>query len=95
MPEMTDEQYLRDLADRIWHIPARFNVDESDVDLLRDIANRMENRINDRVDEKRFTLHWLDGKKETVTGTSIPDAFARAGYGSGALAAVDYFEEVK
>jgi len=44
---------------------------------------------------KKYILHWLTGKTETVEGTSIADAFNRAGYGAGALPALDWYEEVK
>lgn len=44
---------------------------------------------------KTFILHWLDGTTEEVQGTSISDAFMRAGYGGGAIRALDYFEEKK
>lgn len=44
---------------------------------------------------KRFRLHWHDGKTEIVEGTSIRNAFINAGYGYGAIQALDYFEEVK
>lgn len=41
-----------------------------------------------------YKLHWLDGKVETVKGNSIADAFTRAGYGAGAMRALDWHEEV-
>lgn len=44
---------------------------------------------------KTFQLFWLNGKSEIVKGTSIADAFTRAGYGAGALGALDYYKEVK
>jgi hypothetical protein len=44
---------------------------------------------------KKFLLHWLDGKTEEASGVSIADAFRRAGYGGGAIRALDYYEEVK
>lgn len=44
---------------------------------------------------KTFILHWLDGKTEKVIGVTIADAFTRAGYGGGAIAALDYYEEKK
>lgn len=44
---------------------------------------------------KTFRLIWLNGKSEIVKGTSIADAFTRAGYGAGALGALDYYETVK
>lgn len=44
---------------------------------------------------KSFILHWYDGKTEMVKGYDIADAFRRAGYGSGAVTALDYYELVK
>ena len=48
------------------------------------------------MNHKTFILHWkFDNKTETIYGESISDAFMRAGYGAGALGALDYYEEVK
>ncbi len=44
--------------------------------------------------KKTFRVHWKDGTSEIMIGTSIASAFATAGYGNGAIAAVDYYEEV-
>ncbi|MBI3074730.1 MAG: hypothetical protein HYY92_00755 [Parcubacteria group bacterium] len=44
---------------------------------------------------KKFRLHWLHGEEEIVEGVDIADAFRRAGYGGGAIRAVDYFREIK
>ena len=44
---------------------------------------------------KKFILHWKSGEMETVEGNSIAEAFMNAGYGRGAIMALDYFEEVK
>ena len=44
---------------------------------------------------KKFRLHWLDEKIEDIEGVDIKDAFMRAGYGGGALRALDYWEELK
>ena len=44
--------------------------------------------------DKTFVLHWLDGTTERVSGPSIGTAFALAGYGGGAIDALDYYEEV-
>lgn len=41
--------------------------------------------------EKEFTLYWLHGEKQVVKGTSIEDAFTRAGYGAGAIRAIDFY----
>lgn len=38
MDEQTDSEFLYDLAERIMHIPVRFNVDQADADRLRDLA---------------------------------------------------------
>ena len=40
---------------------------------------------------KDFTLFWLTGKSEVIKGTDIADAFRRAGYGGGALDALDFY----
>lgn len=44
---------------------------------------------------KTFRLHWLSGDIETIKGESISDAFTKAGYGLGALRALDWYEEIK
>jgi len=41
----------------------------------------------------KFILHWLDGKEEKVEGETIARALMAAGYGAGAVRALDYFEE--
>lgn len=46
----------------------------------------------------KIVLHWLDGKTETLTGWgdsergAAADAMNTAGYGGGAVRALDYFE---
>jgi hypothetical protein len=40
----------------------------------------------------KYTLYWKDGKRELVTGTNISDAFTRAGYARGAIAALDFYK---
>lgn len=37
-----------------------------------------------------FTLFWLDGKREVVHGGDIASAMTKAGYGNGALRALDF-----
>lgn len=39
---------------------------------------------------KTFTVFWLDGKREVLQGKDGADSFNRAGYGHGALGAVDF-----
>ncbi|BEL38392.1 hypothetical protein [Mycobacteroides abscessus] len=40
-----------------------------------------------------YEFHWRNGVSEELYGDSAADALVRAGYGSGALAALDYYEE--
>lgn len=44
--------------------------------------------------DKYFKIYWKDGNCETLTGLTIKDSFIMAGYGSGALASVDYYKEI-
>lgn len=41
----------------------------------------------------KFTLYWLSGRTEVVEGTDIADAVRKAGYGGGALRALDYYQK--
>jgi len=44
---------------------------------------------------KTFRIHWIDGKTEEMVGHSISEAFMLAGYGGGAIRAIDWWEEIK
>jgi len=39
-----------------------------------------------------YTIYWLSGQKEVVKGNTFTVAFAAAGYGGGAIRAVDFYE---
>ena len=39
-----------------------------------------------------FTFFWLDGKREVLEGNSPADAANKAGYGGGAIQALDFWE---
>jgi len=39
----------------------------------------------------KFTLYWLDGKREVVSGKDIKEAYTKAGLGGGALGALDFY----
>jgi len=41
---------------------------------------------------KTFTLYWLDGTHNTITGETISEAFSLAGYGRGAVGALDFYD---
>jgi hypothetical protein len=43
---------------------------------------------------KIYNLYWLHGKVDRVEGDTIEQAFANAGFGGGAIRALDYYEEV-
>lgn len=38
-----------------------------------------------------YVLYWLDGKKETIRGSTVSEAFNRAGLSKGALGALDFY----
>lgn len=40
--EMSDSEYLKDLAERLRHIPASFNVDGYDIDRLEEISKEVK-----------------------------------------------------
>lgn len=40
----------------------------------------------------KFTVYWLDGKRSVIEGNDIADAFNKAGYGNGAMPAVDWYD---
>ena len=42
---------------------------------------------------KKFTLFWLDGKREVITGESIGDAARKAGIQKGALQSLDFYSD--
>lgn len=45
--------------------------------------------------EKLFRFHWRGGGTNEGMGQTPEDAFSRLGFGGGAVAALDYYEEVK
>ena len=40
---------------------------------------------------KLYTLYWRDGKRETVSGATPEQAMTLAGYGGGAVRALDFY----
>jgi hypothetical protein len=40
---------------------------------------------------KKYTLFWRTGDREIVKGQDIADAVRRAGYGGGAMSALDFW----
>lgn len=43
-------------------------------------------------DDIRFTVYWKHGERSVITGKTIEEAFGRAGFGQGAIAAVDWYD---
>lgn len=41
----------------------------------------------------KFIIYWLDGKFERVEGETISQAFTNAGYGCGAINAIDFYSQ--
>ncbi|AYP69257.1 hypothetical protein Pylas_003 [Klebsiella phage Pylas] len=41
-----------------------------------------------------FKFYFLDGSVEQGKGTSVSDAFTKLGYGAGAIASLDYYEQL-
>lgn len=44
---------------------------------------------------RKFKLHWRDGTVTETEGANVEDAFTHAGFGAGAVGALDFWEEVK
>lgn len=38
----------------------------------------------------KFSIFWRDGKRDVLQGKTVADALTQAGYGQGALAALDF-----
>jgi hypothetical protein len=43
--------------------------------------------------DREYTFFWLDGRHETLRGHDAADALSRAGYGGGAVGALDFYAE--
>jgi hypothetical protein len=41
----------------------------------------------------KYTFFWLSGKREVLEGDTPANALNRAGYGQGAMAALDFYAE--
>jgi len=56
------------------------------------VVEILDGGLNVSVIVHRWLIRWKDGATETVTGSTFPAAFSDAGYGAGAIAAVDEYE---
>ncbi len=80
----------KDITDAcLWIRNSDVIIPDEVLNFMRDAAiEKLEKCERDR--QKTYTLFWLDGKCETVTGTNIDDAMTKRGYGQGAMAALDF-----
>lgn len=44
-------------------------------------------------DNNFFTIYWLGGQRQVISGPTVEEAFSRAGYGGGSIRAVDWYEK--
>lgn len=49
--------------------------------------------MSDEIVMRTWVFHWRDGHVEALIGDTAAHALDRAGYGRGALPALDYYEE--
>ena len=55
---------------------------------------RMESvHITNEDNLEYFTLYWQHGERNIIKGRDIEDAFTKAGYGAGAVPAIDWYDE--
>jgi len=45
--------------------------------------------------EKTYRIFWIDGTDTLIYGNDIASAFTKAGFGAGAVKAIDYYKEVE
>ena len=54
---------------------------------MESLASEMEDK------QEYFTLYWQHGERSIIKGNDIEDAFTKAGYGTGAVSAIDWYDE--
>lgn len=71
----------------------RYMKDEHDSAISEALAKVLTNLriLQERNGADAFTLYWRSGSRQTLQGLTIEDAFNRAGYGAGAIKALDFF----
>lgn len=99
-PFNTDQYRMgTDLGNNVTAMFQNFAKDRADYVIVINTVTgeRVKIHFGDDVDDeihipKQFRLHWKDGRTEIVKGDDIADAFSKAGYGRGALTAMDWYE---
>lgn len=78
-------------ADHWWDVENDFMFWKSDDDFTKHFKQKMGGITEDSEDyHKKFTLYWLDGKREVVEGLDVAKAMTDAGYENGAIKALDF-----
>ena len=72
---------LCDLMDDEWSLGRKLYLSEAKKIYDREIAPLVD---------KKFTLYWRAVQREVITGRTRAAAFTQAGYGAGAMAALDF-----
>ena len=57
----------------------------------RRAASREDHDMNDGAPDVSWAFYWLDGRREVLSGDTATGALNRAGYGAGALTALDFY----
>lgn len=66
-----------------------FELEKAYQDYLKD---ELAKKKNTAPDTNAFTIYWRDGKRSVIYGPTIEEAFTNAGYGGGAVAAIDWYD---
>lgn len=66
-------------------------LDANSADDARGIIDTLLETFDSYADERVFTLYWLTGDAQTITGPDIATAMNNAGIGGGALGALDFW----
>ena len=68
-------------------------LDSSEIEIGANLVAQGKVEIPPEEKLQEWTLFWRDGKSETIEGNTIADAMNHAGYGAGALGALDFYEK--
>lgn len=82
--EIHDKQYLGESENML-------DDDTNDLkNLFASWLSKANTNTENEIYDSYFTVYWLDGKRDVLKGTDIADALNHAGYGHGALKALDF-----
>lgn len=90
------EEILREMKKELAHIEGRIliylNIDNKEQTTALNAKKEVLKRYIAMIEglTGKYTFFWLDGKRDVLEGNSVADALNKAGYGNGALAALDF-----